>query len=144
LIVSLISVNTICINQGDPLERAAQVTIMSDIYKAAQNVIVWLGKRDEFTEDALTAIKQLSLIPKQQYPEVKLSNWYDQVSVLRNLGVWQEFSPHTWLGLVALLNRPWFKRAWAAQEVILAQNAMVVCGREVFPWTMLSDAYPSY
>jgi len=36
-------IDAICINQEDRSERAAQVSIMGDIYKSAQNVIVWLA-----------------------------------------------------------------------------------------------------
>lgn len=130
-------IDAICINQEDSSERAAQVSIMGDIYKSAQNVIVWLGKKDEFTEDALTAMKRLSRIPEDKYPHVKITDWYDQEAVLRKLGTLPLFYTH-WLGLVAFLNRPWFKRAWVAQETILARNVVVICGRAVISWAMIS------
>ena len=132
-------IDSICINQDDQLERAAQVVIMSSIYGSAQNVIIWLGREDEFTKDALAAINALSKIPRQRHSEVKLSDWYNQGEVLRRLGVLQEITPHRWLGLVAFLNRPWFRRAWIVQEVILARDAVIVCGRNILPWSMLSD-----
>ncbi|KAL8853979.1 MAG: hypothetical protein Q9198_010943 [Flavoplaca austrocitrina] len=73
-------IDSICINQEDPLERAAQVSIMGFIYEAAQNVVIWLGGEDEFMDDALAAMKALSVIvvPRERHPEVKLADWYNQ------------------------------------------------------------------
>jgi hypothetical protein len=130
-------IDAICINQEDHSERAAQVSIMAEIYKSAKNVIVWLGKKDEFTEDALTAIRRLSRIPQDKYSHVKVADWHDQGTVLRKLGT-SPLSYTHWLGLVAFLNRPWFKRAWVAQETILARNVVVICGTAVISWAMIS------
>jgi hypothetical protein len=132
-------IDAICINQKDHSERAAQVSIMAEIYKSAKNVIVWLGKKDEFTEDALTAMKRLSKIPKDKYSTIKVADWYNQEAVLRDLGT-SPLSYTHWLGLVAFLNRPWFKRAWVAQETILARHVVVICGTAVISWGMISNA----
>jgi Heterokaryon incompatibility protein (HET) len=110
---------------------------MGEIYKSANNVIVWLGKKDEFTKDALTAIRRLSRIPQDKYSHVKVADWHDQGAVLRKLGT-SPLSYTHWLGLVAFLNRPWFKRAWVAHETILARNVVVICGRAVISWAMIS------
>lgn len=129
----------ICINQEDDLERAAQVSIMGSIYELAQSVVIWLGREDEFTDDAMAAITALSKLPKHLHSEVKCRDWYAQEAVLRKLGLRKEIKPHMWLGLVAFLNRPWFKRAWIVQEVANAKHAVVVCGNKTLPWVMLAD-----
>ena len=112
---------------------------MGYIYDAAQNVVIWLEGEDEFTDDALAALKALSVIPRQRHPEVKLADWYNQGTVLRRLGVQTNITPYMWLGLVAFLNRPWFSRVWVVQEISLARDAVVVCGRKILPWSMLSS-----
>ena len=132
-------IDSICINQEDLLERAAQVSIMGSIYETAQTVIVWLGNEDEFTDDALANIRALSMIPRHRHSEVKASDWYRQGVVLRRLGARPDITLHMWLGLIAFLNRPWFKRAWIVQEVGLAKHAVIVCGRKIIPWSMLSN-----
>ncbi|KAL8834197.1 MAG: hypothetical protein Q9176_007625 [Flavoplaca citrina] len=111
-------IDSICINQEDPLERAAQISIMGSIYEAAQNVVIWLGDKDEFTDEALAAMKARSVIPIQRHPEVG--------TILRRLGFQTNITPYMWLGLVAFLNRPWFSRVWVVQEVSLARDAVVV------------------
>jgi hypothetical protein len=40
-------IDQLCINQADNDERSAQVSLMSEIYKKAARVIVWLGPGDE-------------------------------------------------------------------------------------------------
>ena len=132
-------VDGICINQEDDLERAAQVSIMGSIYELAQSVVIWLGREDEFTDDAMAAITTLSKLPKHLHSQVKCRDWYNQGVVLRKLGLRTNIKPHMWLGLVAFLNRPWFKRAWVVQEVTNAKHATVVCGQKTLPWAMLSD-----
>lgn len=112
---------------------------MGSIYKTAKNVIVWLGQEDEFTQDALKMVNILSRIPKERHPEVQLADWYQQELTLARFGLFEPITPYLWCGLVGLLNRPWFSRAWVAQEVILAQNAVVVCGQNVLPWSLLSN-----
>ncbi|KAH8598609.1 heterokaryon incompatibility protein-domain-containing protein [Bisporella sp. PMI_857] len=34
------------------------------------------------------------------------------------------------VAIVALLNRPWFQRAWVLQEIVVAERAFFVCGEE--------------
>jgi hypothetical protein len=40
-------VDAICINQKDPDERAQQVSLMSEIYRYADEVLIWLGEGSE-------------------------------------------------------------------------------------------------
>jgi Heterokaryon incompatibility protein (HET) len=49
----MVWVDAICIDQENIPERNAQVRIMKDIYAGARSVYVWLGQRDDDTEDAL-------------------------------------------------------------------------------------------
>jgi hypothetical protein len=37
-------IDTICINQGDDIERAQQVPLMHDIYYCAYKIFIWLGE----------------------------------------------------------------------------------------------------
>lgn len=36
-------IDAVCINQADPIEKAAQISLMGDIYSNASLVIAWLG-----------------------------------------------------------------------------------------------------
>ncbi len=103
-------IDALCMNQGDVEERNTQVARMADVYKRADGVIVWLGKEDEFTQDALTTIRSISAIPKEEWPLIPYTSFYNseesQSKYTKNLTF------HNWLGFMVLINRPWFKRAW--------------------------------
>ncbi|KAF2006554.1 hypothetical protein P154DRAFT_421812 [Amniculicola lignicola CBS 123094] len=125
-------IDALCMNQEDLLERNAQVARMADIFQTAQDVIVWLGKEDDFTADALTTIERVASIPEEDWNSVLYTSFYDTTYREPHL------TPHNWLGFIALINRPWFKRAWVVQEIALAKSAIVVCGKKTFPWEKLS------
>ncbi|KAF2681084.1 hypothetical protein K458DRAFT_310422 [Lentithecium fluviatile CBS 122367] len=129
-------IDALCMDQQNILERNAQVAKMAEIFKKAQNVIVWLGKEDEYTMDALTTIEKVSAVPEEAWSSVPYTSFYDPIQS----STYQrpDLSYHNWLGFIALINRPWFKRAWAMQEIALAKSATVVCGDKTFPWEKLS------
>ena len=132
-------IDAICINQADFAERAAQVELMRDLYRKAQTVYVWLGHEDEFTSDAFKAVECLSSIPKDLHDIVVPQDFHDSQSFTSKLGL-SPPSPSHWLGLVAFLHRPYFKRVWVVQEVGLAYRAVVKCGLRTLPWQTLSTA----
>ncbi|KAK6429772.1 hypothetical protein LTR95_014082, partial [Oleoguttula sp. CCFEE 5521] len=52
-------VDAICIHQSDLQEKTSQVQLMSAIYQNATSVLVWLGKADDDTENAVHIIDHL-------------------------------------------------------------------------------------
>ncbi|CAO2657858.1 Nn.00g071180.m01.CDS01 [Neocucurbitaria sp. VM-36] len=129
-------IDALCMNQGDIEERNAQVARMADVFKRADGVVVWLGKEDEFTQDALTTMRRVSTIPESDWPLVPYTSFYEPDE--SHLGHRSGLSLYNWLGFMVLINRPWFKRAWVVQEIALGKSAIVVCGSKVFTWDMLS------
>jgi len=59
LLVSLVKINTLCIDQADVNERMHQVSRMSSIYGQASQVIVWLGKGCDGSEMAMDFLRKL-------------------------------------------------------------------------------------
>ncbi|PSN66868.1 hypothetical protein BS50DRAFT_600482 [Corynespora cassiicola Philippines] len=129
-------IDALCLNQSDILERNSQVAKMADIFQKAKSVIVWLGKEDEFTLDALTTIQRVAAIPEEEWSSVPYTSFYDP-SIAKQCH-FPRLTFHNWLGFIALINRPWFKRAWVVQEIALAKSARVFCGTKSFDWEMLS------
>lgn len=109
-------VDALCVDQKNILERNSQVARMADIFRKANGVVVWLGKEDEFTADALAVIHKVSAIPESDWPLVSYISFYDpgaaQDSCQLNL------TYYNWLGFIALINRPWFRRAWVGRATI--------------------------
>jgi hypothetical protein len=107
-------IDALCMDQQNVLERNAQVAKMAEIFRKAQSVIVWLGKEDEYTVDALTTIEKVSAIPEEAWLSVSYTSFYDPTQASAYPP--PNLSYQNWLGFIALINRPWFKRAWASPQ----------------------------
>lgn len=51
--IKLLWADAICINQKDPIERGAQVQLMSRIYSQADRVLLWLGRHQRQVDVAM-------------------------------------------------------------------------------------------
>lgn len=146
-------IDAICVDQSNVLERNAQVAIFGDVFRAAQSVTIWLGPEDQFTADAFAAIEAISPLmaltasnrsreTKRAWDDISYTDffndaWYSKVAEVA--GLQGNITHHQWLGLLALLNRPWFQRAWVVQELALARQAIVVCGERMVQSTRLAS-----
>ncbi|KAJ9665973.1 hypothetical protein H2201_003884 [Coniosporium apollinis] len=100
--------------------------MMEDIYKRASLVVCWLGQEDRYTEPALRLANYLAQIPDEDYGEYS------------GLGLNHSGIPSKdWEALVALLRRPYWRRAWIMQEIVLAQKLLLLCGSFEISWSML-------
>ncbi|KJX98096.1 hypothetical protein TI39_contig437g00007 [Zymoseptoria brevis] len=107
-----------CINQGDVQERNGQVGIMSDVYKSASEVVIWLGHGDEEIDLAFSYFKQGSS-----------ATFSDESKETMTEFLW-----------ATVRDVPWFNRAWVMQEKALAaQDPVVVYGHQRVPWSVLYD-----
>ncbi|KAJ4348553.1 uncharacterized protein N0V89_009930 [Didymosphaeria variabile] len=108
----LLWADAVCINQKDDAEKSKHITLMTDIYRVASTVLVWLGY-DTTADRAVARI--------------------DRLARLANLPSKSHSKPH--LGplrfcLSNLVNLPWFSRRWIIQEVVLNPNVVLHCGAE--------------
>lgn len=55
-------VDAICIDQSSNLERTQQIQIMGDVYKCAEEVIVWLGIGDAYTPRLMRKLRWSGLL----------------------------------------------------------------------------------
>ncbi|KAK3354083.1 heterokaryon incompatibility protein-domain-containing protein, partial [Lasiosphaeria hispida] len=95
-------IDAICINQEDNKEKEQQVQFMAKIYASANRVIVWLGEASSDTDGAFEALCKYAT--KEQ------------------------ISSSTPRPVLALLERPWFRRIWVLQEVAVARQILIKCG----------------
>ncbi|KAL6915390.1 hypothetical protein FSST1_006885 [Fusarium sambucinum] len=103
LLDRIIWIDAICIDQANKDERGTQVQLMAEIYCKARQVIVWLGEATPETEGALEHIRTAAEEGEgSTIPECQ--------------------------SVVALLQRPWFRRIWVLQEVAAARHVVVACG----------------
>ena len=113
-------VDALCIDQTNDSERAAQVTLMGDIYSLANRVIVWFGKElpeveavSWLSEHYINAIEAgISNDDMLRYLRLSINKWSD---------LWQAHSRFH-------CRYRWFHRAWVLQEIVLASSFVLRCG----------------
>lgn len=72
-------------------------------------LLIWLGKRDNWSDIAFEIVQILGLKFKES--TFDFEKWTTE---------FPEFWPVAWHSLAVLLQRPWFCRAWIMQEYRLA------------------------
>jgi len=110
----IIWVDAICIDQSNVSERNSQIRLMGDVFRKAQMVRIWLGEEADGSDDALSMLSQL-----QQGIGVLDVRINDTDLTSGHLD-----SMHK------LCERPWWRRIWVIQEVVLARRAVMHCGSQ--------------
>ncbi|KAL9619448.1 MAG: hypothetical protein Q9160_005959 [Pyrenula sp. 1 TL-2023] len=123
-------IDAVCINQEDLDERAAQVTIMRQIYDSAELAVVYLDQAPSSAESEGGLLGEL-LLSVQDFgsrhnhgsnPSAHVViNWTD----VAQHGL-PEFHDPQWQKLIPMLHHPWFSRAWVFQEVLVARECHFV------------------
>jgi len=129
-------IDAICINQEDLDERSSQVPLMRYIYPGASQVIVWVGEEDDTSRLAMSTLEEWSSFFTQDI--------FSQPHIRQEFQ--SRFGPrhHYESALTAIssfLQRPWFSRSWALQEISLSQDATIVCGEAEMLWNSLYRAF---
>lgn len=83
-------IDAVCINQDNEREKEQQIQFMARIYAQANRVVVWLGETQEDSDQALQAIRIAG------GTNLKISSTDETIQQ----------------AIVALLQRPWFRRIW--------------------------------
>lgn len=109
-------IDAICIDQANTGERGHQVGLMRDLYSRARQVVIFLGEADG------------------RSAEGRLMAWMDEESFYKGRASRIEWEPDRDLpALRALFDRPYWRRIWVIQEVLLAREALVVLGGSSVP-----------
>ncbi|KAF1953868.1 hypothetical protein CC80DRAFT_537139 [Byssothecium circinans] len=116
-------VDAISIDQSNNQEKSQQVPMMSEIYGEAKSVCVWLGEGDDDSRMAFDFIQN----------EVTKLEDFDKLCESPD-------AAPKWNAMFSLMKRPWFSRRWIVQEIALAREARLYCGRKNIPWQDFADA----
>ncbi|KAH6880015.1 hypothetical protein B0T10DRAFT_145765 [Thelonectria olida] len=121
--------DAICINQDDKEgddEKACQIRLMANIFESAARVYIWLGEEEDESQVALQFLEKIASTssPEVDGPDPKRLSAMDIPKV----------EDPKWGTINKLLERKWFRRVWVTQELVLAQEAIVVCGAHQIPW----------
>jgi hypothetical protein len=146
-------VDQICINQGDDIEKAAQVSMMGDIYRASGHVDVWLGREfHNYLDNTELMLRGVWRLEQARDGDTLSADNLEQlvndpVATFRQMGdsrikraatEWLNTlgleTIRDWFRMPPLFHRTWFDRAWILQEVLMARELTIVCGRYIVPW----------
>ncbi|KAF2727745.1 hypothetical protein EJ04DRAFT_128977 [Polyplosphaeria fusca] len=94
---------------------------MSDIYRQATKVLVWLG-------------------PVLSDVVAKAFNMCREIYERNGMYTVPPSNSPIWVPVIALLECSWFRRLWVVQEVVLARSATVFWGDQDIPWVLLTEA----
>jgi hypothetical protein len=140
-------IDQICIDQSVVEERNHQVEMMSDIYRRACYVYVWLGKSDNCIESVMKTIKanfrryhdhDTATRKAEKLRELGRDSVAGQDKGLTSAS--GDESPTNELSVPALqhfFGNPYWLRLWIVQEVMLARYIRVICGETLLSWEEL-------
>lgn len=112
-----IYIDAICLDQGNDTEKCHQVQLMSQIYANANTVLAWVGVPHADQHGHLDALSR-----RLETHDAAESQW--DVSEI--------------IGLSYLCSRQFWRRLWVVQELLLAENIIVVCGEWKILWKDVS------
>ena len=132
---SFVWIDAICINQEDDAEKSTQIAMMRTVYCEASSVLVWLGKASELEEGALAIMPAITKI-LQKTVDNRHELDPDLPDTFNSVGL-PEPSHGIWSALGSLMMKPWFRRLWTLQEVVLPEIVQVLCGNRTTSWETL-------
>jgi heterokaryon incompatibility protein (HET) len=132
-------IDAISINQEDISERSAQVAIMGHIYRAASMTVIWLGREDTFSRQAISMLQPLFHVSPEKLPVMRAAHQKLYARNYSAMGL-PKFREMDWFCLYAFLQRNWFKRIWILQEVALAGRVAMLCGKILLSWSAVAGA----
>lgn len=122
-------IDAISINQENIKERGLQVG-MRDIYSSAKTVNVWLGPELYWNEEAFRLLNDL------KDRGIKAQN----MSIIWNLATKRKM-----LELYTkLCNLEYWTRVWIVQEIIVAKDVNIHCGKYSIDWNTFSDVLQEF
>ncbi|KAF1820638.1 HET-domain-containing protein [Dissoconium aciculare CBS 342.82] len=108
-------IDALCVNQVDDGERTHQVALMGEIYAVAERVIAWLGPSYNSSDQAFNNIQIAS--PSWTAKKAFVKKWGSSAaSSIRGICV-----------------RRYWERLWIFQELLLARDAVLMCGSSCLP-----------
>jgi len=130
-------IDAICINQQDDDEKSAQVRLMCQIYRLAEEVITWLGRSvtDRKPSDEDEEELAFGLIRDLTDPGV-----FEKFETFLEVAQSGDNAKSRWEALAKIFSHPWFDRLWVHQEIVVSSEAIALGQYLSIPWLDLGIA----
>lgn len=140
-------IDMICIKQNDLEEKDRQVRQMDTVYRSATAVHAWIGESNDSTRFAFDILLKFKDWNRQQPDSDSESDLFSEMESHRATRFLHHYAATTGLipapktrhgvyqgdeidWLRPLSSRPYWRRLWIVQELILAQFVWVHCGEQ--------------
>ncbi|KAF2653138.1 hypothetical protein K491DRAFT_759859 [Lophiostoma macrostomum CBS 122681] len=128
-------VDAICIDQTSTRERNHQVQFIHQIFRTADEVLIWLGQE---ADDSMRAINYLHF----WYPFYQKRGPAIMTKMSREVNskctAVQRESVLQARAIEALLRRPYWSRVWIVQDILHGRQITIVCGASRVQWEIFS------
>jgi hypothetical protein len=114
-------IDALCVDQTNDSERTHQVALMGEIYATAERVIAWLGPAHDSSDLAIEDIRSAS--PQWTAKKTLPKKWVSPAAS----------------GIRSICVRRYWKRLWIFQELLLARQAVLLCGSRYIPINAFRD-----
>ncbi|KAJ4989724.1 heterokaryon incompatibility protein [Stagonosporopsis vannaccii] len=134
--------DAVCINQKDTEERGSQVQLMWRIFSEASRVLVWLGHGQPSMIH--TAFRYIcTILNRERTDTLATYQWQGKdMDVSEDVFDNSNVPPNTasQSALQHLFERPYFRRGWIIQEIVLPKNAEIFWGQACINYLWLESA----
>jgi hypothetical protein len=140
-------IDAICINQSQSdigiQAKEQQIQLMTDIFRSAERVLIWLGPEIGLISGARSTLKTLAKTETSDQEALVAIRESQEETWKRNDGSFGsrlgECTMLRWLMWVSQF--PYWRHLWIIQEVALASSAVLVCGNQYLAFEDLIQAY---
>jgi hypothetical protein len=119
-------IDALCINQRSTEEKNYQVPLMRNIYQQAECVLMWLGKEADNSHLAMSMIETWGKTRMRKVILEATETSKVAAAVLENIK--DPFNKPSWTAMRYFFERPYWRRIWIVQEVVLSRDAVLICG----------------
>jgi hypothetical protein len=133
--------DAICINQANEEEKSQQIRLMQEIYRRAEGVILWLGEETFETRIGIEMIDRVTqaLCDHGSFDPERGGHVVDMEDLMRDpqsFGIPND-DDSGWTAVYEMLEDPLFTRVWIIQELLMARQAIFLCGLTLIPANFL-------
>lgn len=133
-------IDSICVNQKDLDEKSVQVPKMREIYLKAEITISWLGLGTNRTAQGIEYAHKINKLYRRHCAKLGLME-ISQNEAEERIDERVRLGDPGLEGLIKLLDRPYFERAWIVQEVVVSKSVLIFCGDTNIFWDVLQAAF---
>jgi hypothetical protein len=127
----LVWIDSICINQQDPLDKNQQVPLLAEIYQRATRTLAWLGD-SPLAENAVLQLRRLRQV------EVDKQVREEACRVMKQ-NVFDANSSQKWRAVSEFLSHQYWTRVWIIQELAVSRNVHIIYGIHRIPMDSVSE-----